>query len=227
MNDRHSETLDDATVGLLAEQIAERGDALRKRIDAIAEGPVEVLAVTKGHPAEVAAAALRAGYPALGENYAQELRGKAPLVGAAQWHFIGRLQSNKVRLISEVVSVWQSLDRASVIDAVAKRCPGAAAMVQVDLAGIEGRGGCARSEVPALVEHASEAGLVVVGLMGVGPPGDAEDSRQGFRWLSNEAHALGLTQVSMGMSADLEVAVDQGATMVRIGSALVGPRPAR
>ena len=85
----------------------------------------------------MAAAALRAGYPALGENYAQELRDKAPQVAGAEWHFIGRLQSNKVRLISTVVAVWQSLDRASVIDAVAKRCPGASVMVQVDLAGLE------------------------------------------------------------------------------------------
>lgn len=227
MNSEGAAQLDAATVGLLAEQIAQRGDALRKRIDAIADGPVEVLAVTKGHPVEVAAAALQAGYPALGENYAQELRDKAPQVAGAEWHFIGRLQSNKVRLISTVVSVWQSLDRASVIDAVAKRCPGTSVMVQVDLAGIEGRGGCARSELPGLVQHAGDAGLSVVGLMGIGPPGEPEDSREGFRWLAAQAGALGLAQVSMGMSADLEVAVSEGATIVRVGSDLVGTRPVR
>ena len=123
--------------------------------------------------------------------------------------------------------MWQSLDRASVIDEVARRCPGGAAMLQVDLAGIEGRGGCARSEVPGLLQHAEEAGLRVLGLMGVGPPGEAENSREGFRWLAREAASLGLAEVSMGMSADLEVAVSEGATMVRVGSDLVGPRPPR
>jgi pyridoxal phosphate enzyme (YggS family) len=214
-------------VDALAAEIAERGAALRTRIESLAQGPVKVLAVTKGHPAEVAQAALQAGYDALGENYAQELRDKAPLVGPAEWHFIGRLQSNKVRLIADTVSVWQSLDRDSVVDAVARRVPGARVMLQVDLAGIEGRGGCDRADVPRLLERARDAGLEVVGLMGVGPPGDPEDSREGFRWLAGEASSLGLSEVSMGMSADLEVALQEGTTMVRIGSALVGERPPR
>ncbi len=227
MSPPDSSGMDRARVAELAEQISRRAEVLRQRIDALARGPVKVVAVTKGHPAVVAAAAIEAGFTALGENYAQELRDKAPLVSGAEWHFIGRLQSNKVRLIAEDVSVWQSLDRDSAIDAVAKRAPGAEVMIQVDLAGIEGRGGCERAEVPRLVQHAVDAGLSVVGLMGVGPPGDPEDSRQGFRWLAGEAASLELPQVSMGMSADLDVALSEGSTMVRVGSALVGPRPPR
>ncbi|MGI9579504.1 MAG: alanine racemase, partial [Microthrixaceae bacterium] len=153
--------IDARQVSLLAEQIASRGVALRERIDALAQRPVRILAVTKGQPVEVAAAALQAGYPELGENYAQELRDKAPRLPDARWHFIGRLQTNKVRLISSAVSVWESLDRGSAIEAVAKRSPGAQAMVQVDLAGLEGRGGCDRRAVPALVDAAHSAGMAV------------------------------------------------------------------
>ena len=233
MNEGEQAGVDRARVEDLAAEIAQRGREVRARIEAAARGPVEVVAVTKGHPPEIAAAALLAGYRTLGENYAQELRQKAAILAAcdwlpaAEWHFVGRLQSNKVRLMADAVSVWQSLDRPSVIDAVAKRCEGARVMVQVDLAGMEGRGGCDRSEVAGLVEHARGAGLDVIGLMGVGPPGDPEDSREGFGWLAREAATLGLSEVSMGMSADLEVAVEQGATMVRVGSALVGARPPR
>lgn len=220
-------------VDRLAAEIAERAVGVRARIEAVATGPVRIVAVTKGHPFEVALAARRAGFTDLGENYAQELRAKAAAVADrtveggsdVRWHFVGRLQANKVRTIAGVVSLWESLDRPSVIDEVAKRSPGAEVMVQVDLAGQEGRGGCVRSDTPALVERARTAGLNVVGLMGVGPPGDAEDSRESFRWLHGEAGRLGLAEVSMGMSGDLEVAVAEGATIVRVGSALVGPRP--
>jgi hypothetical protein len=247
--------VDEALVSALAEQIAGRGEDLRRRIEAHAAGPVQVVAVTKGHPVEVALATVRAGFTVLGENYAQELRDKAPAVaralagavdgaadgavdgavdgaadGAAdgvQWHFIGRLQSNKVRMLAPHVALWESLDRPSVIREVARRAPGAAVLVQVDLAGIEGRGGCARPDAPAMVGLARELGLDVRGLMGVGPPGGPEHAREGFRWLRAEAEALGLLEVSMGMSADLEVALEEGSTMVRVGSALVGPRPPR
>lgn len=227
--------VDTALVERLAADIAERAVAVRARIDAMATRQVRIVAVTKGHPVEVALAARRAGFVDLGENYAQELRAKAAVlaglasggegVGDVRWHFVGRLQANKVRTIAGSVALWESLDRPSVIDEVARRAPGAEAMVQVDLAGIEGRGGCPRAEAPALVERAGAAGLVVVGLMAVGPPGAPEDARPGFRWLRAEADRLGLAEVSMGMSGDLEVAVAEGATMVRVGSDLVGPRP--
>ena len=144
-----------------------------------------------------------------------------------EWHFIGRLQTNKVRLVDRVVSLWQSVDRAAPADRIAQRAPGAAVLVQVDLAGLAGRGGCPPEEVPGLVEHCRGRGLDVRGLMGVGPPGPAEDARPGFRLLTSIAEDLGLEERSMGMSGDLDVAIEAGSTMVRVGSALVGPRARR
>lgn len=217
----------------LVEQIAERRDDLVRRIAGRTDRHVRIVCVTKGHPPEVAAAAIAAGFTDLGENYAQELREKAavlrPEVAAAgaEWHFIGRLQTNKVRLISDAVSLWQSVDRASLADQVARRRPGAEVLVQLDLAGLPDRGGCPPDDAPGLVAHCRDLGLDVRGLMGVGVPGTPEDARPGFRLLDSIASELGLVERSMGMSADLDVAVDEGATIVRVGSALVGPRPQR
>ena len=234
-----SDLQDGAPDAALVDAIAERRDALRRRIAERTDRDVRIVCVTKAHPPEVAAAALAAGFNDLGENYAQELRDKGRAVlrgntaavppgdGAVRWHFIGQLQTNKVRLIADVVDLWQTVDRASLADQVAKRAPGARVLVQLDLAGIVGRGGCDPSEAPALVEHCQELGLEVEGLMGVGVPGEPEDARAGFGLLTRVADDLGLRERSMGMSADLDVAVDEGATIVRVGSALVGPRPPR
>lgn len=98
-------------------------------------------------------------------------------------------------------------------------------LVQLDLAGLPGRGGCDPATAPELVRRCSELGLDVRGLMGVGVPGTPEDSRAGFRLLDTLATDLGLTERSMGMSGDLQVAVEEGSTLVRVGTALVGPRP--
>lgn len=223
----HRRPIDEELVAEMAERIAASGDELRRRISARASRDVQVVAVTKGHPTEAALGAVQAGFDVLGENYAQELRDKAPVVAGATWHFIGGLQTNKVRMLAPHVSLWETLDRPSVIREVAKRVPGAAVLVQVDLAGIQGRGGCGRSEAPGVVEAAVTAGLDVRGLMGVGPPGAPEDAREGFRWLRATADAMELPEVSMGMSADLDVALDEGATMVRVGTALIGERPPR
>jgi PLP dependent protein len=214
----------------LVEQIQERAEAVRARVAACTDREVRIVCVTKAHPVEVAAAAFAAGFDDLGENYAQELQAKAvALDGSAadrslHWHFIGRLQSNKVRLLAPTVTLWHTVDRASLADEIARRAPGAHVLVQLDLAGMPGRGGIDPAEVPVLVAHCTAAGLVVEGLMGVGVPGPPEASRAGFRLLDTMAADLGLRERSMGMSGDLEVAVDEGATIVRIGSALVGPR---
>lgn len=222
---RHRDVRADAG---LVEQISERGAALRRRIGELTDRDVLVVCVTKAHPPVVAASALAAGFGDLGENYAQELRDKSAVLSQRpRWHFIGRLQTNKVRLISEVVHLWQSIDRAAVAAQVARRAPGASVLVQVDLAGLADRGGCAPGEVPALVDHCVGLGLDVRGLMGVGPPGEPDSARPGFRLLDRMAADLGLAERSMGMSGDMDVAVEEGATILRIGSALVGPRPPR
>lgn len=215
----------------LVAAISERAAAVRRRISEHTDRDVRIVCVTKAHPPEVAAAAVAAGFSDLGENYAQELRSKvealADVEPAPRWHFVGRLQSNKVRLIADHVALWHTIDRRSVVDAVARRAPGARVLVQLDLAGLPGRGGCDSAEAPALVDAARDAGLDVVGLMGVGVPGPPELSRPGFRALCRLADELQLPERSIGMSGDLEVAVEEGATIVRVGSDLVGPRPPR
>ncbi len=142
-----------------------------------------------------------------------------------RWHFIGRLQSNKVRLVADVVSCWQSVDRRSLVDEIAGRAPGARIMVQVNATGEPQKGGCEPVEVPDLLARAGDAGLRVVGLMTIGVDGDPVATARAFEQVADLADRHGLEQRSMGMSADLELAVRARTTMVRIGSALFGPRP--
>jgi pyridoxal phosphate enzyme (YggS family) len=214
----------------LVEGIAGRLARLRARIGELTDRDVRVVCVTKGHPTSVVVAALAAGCTDLGESYAQELRAKLAELGshvdpAPQWHFIGRLQSNKVRQLAGAVSWWHTVDRAPLAEEIARRAPEARVLVQLDLAGIEGRGGCEPGEAPGLVERCRDLGLDVVGLMGVGVPGPPELSRSGFAHLVSMADELGLPERSIGMSGDVDVAVEEGATIVRVGSALVGDRP--
>jgi pyridoxal phosphate enzyme (YggS family) len=198
---------------------------IRARIERAGADPGAITIVGAKPPdVDACRAALAAGIVDLGENRAQELAAKAPEVEGARWHFIGRLQTNKVRSIAEHVAVWESLDRADAIDAVASRVPGVDVLVQVNISGESQKGGCEPTSAGDLVRHATEAGLRVLGLMGIGPAGDPEASRPGFRALRSLADDLGLPVRSMGMTSDLEVAVQEGATMVRIGTALFGPR---
>jgi PLP dependent protein len=223
---------------------------VRHRIDAAGGDPakVTVVAVTKGHSPEAVSAALEAGLTEVGENYASELVAKASALGPAgsgsrdqpaggekpggtrlRWHFLGEIQRNKVASLAPVVSVWETVDRPEEAATIARNHtlsgrPGRAkVMVQVRLAGEGNRGGCPPAAVEELVERCREL-TDVIGLMAVGPPGPPDAARPGFRWLAATAARLGLAELSMGMSDDLEVAVAEGATMVRIGTALFGPR---
>lgn len=206
---------------------------LRTRIDGVERpwtDPVAVVAVTKGFGADAVVAAVGAGCDAIGENYAQELLGKQATIESLgpEVHFIGRLQRNKVSQLAGVVDVWCSLDRASAIEEVAKRAPGGRVLIQVDTTGDPNKGGCGLEEVAPLVERATERGLIVRGLMTVGPTGaDSEAARPGFRQVRALVDDLGLDVCSMGMSGDLDVAVQEGSTEVRVGTALFGRRPPR
>ncbi|CAN5771115.1 YggS family pyridoxal phosphate-dependent enzyme [soil metagenome] len=209
-----------------------RVEALRNRIADAGGDPeaVELVAVTKGFGPEVALAARAIGLVELGENYAQELVAKAPLVaevGPVRWHAIGRLQRNKVRSLVGIVGLWQSVDRADLAAEIAKRAPGAEVLVQVNVSDEAQKGGCAPAEVADLVRRSGDLGLVVRGLMTVGRTGAPAEARAGFATLRSLADGLALPVRSMGMSGDLEAAVAEGATMVRVGSALFGPRPPR
>jgi len=216
----------------LAEQAAARLAELRRRIEMSGRDPqsVQIVAVTKGHRPEVCAAALAIGLCDLGESYGQELVTKAadPRLEGARWHFVGGLQARRVRSVAGVVDLWQSVDRPKLMTELARWAPRARLLVQVALSPEPGKAGCPPAEVAALVAQAAEAGLRVEGLMGVGPTeGGPEAARAGFRRLRRMAVELGLDTVSMGMSADVSVALSEGATMLRVGTALFGPRPPR
>lgn len=227
--------------------IARRLDQVRERIRGAGGDPdqVRIVAVTKGFDVAVPRAALLAGLVDLGESYAQELVAKAaelaarPVaadaaegVGVApgvvpRWHVIGRLQRNKVRALAPHVHLWQSVDRLDLGTEIARRAPGAAVLAQVNVTGEPQKGGCAPADLEALVAGLADAGLDVRGLMAVGRAGDEPATREGFAWLVAAADRLGLAERSIGMSDDLELAVEAGATMVRLGRDLFGPRPPR
>jgi len=206
-------------------------DAVRDRIRAAGGGDdVSVLAVTKGFGPDAVEAAIAAGCTAIGENYAQELLAKRDVLargtGALEVHFIGQLQTNKVRQLVELVDVYETVDRDRLATEIAKRAPGARILIQVDTTGEPGKGGCPIDEVDLLIEHAGDAGLDVCGLMTVGPTdGGPESARAGFRKVRRAVDRLGLAVCSMGMSGDLEVAVQEGSTQIRVGTALFGSRP--
>ncbi|MCU1369269.1 MAG: hypothetical protein JWO77_463 [Ilumatobacteraceae bacterium] len=213
------------------EVLGARVDAVRQRIAEAGGDPdaICLLAVTKGFGPEVALAAAGSGLVDLGENYAQELLVKAPVLAGAghqvRWHAIGRLQRNKVRSLAGIVSLWQSVDRADLGLEIAKRAPGARVLVQVNVSDEPQKGGCAPDETADLVARLADAGLDVQGLMTVGRTGEPADARAGFALLRRLADDLDLPVRSMGMSGDLEAAVAEGSTLVRVGAALFGPRP--
>jgi PLP dependent protein len=212
--------------------IRERLDEVRTRIAAAAKragrdgAAVTLVAVSKTVEPELIAAAADAGQRVFGENRAQELVAHAGALGGREvrWDFIGRLQRNKVRSVASIVSLWQSVDRAELVEELARRTPGARMLVQVNLAEEPQKGGCAPGEVAGLVAAGRRAGLTVEGLMTV-PPAEG-DPRGCFSALREMAERLDLPQLSMGMSGDYEIAVEEGATIVRVGSAIFGPRPA-
>ena len=200
---------------------------VRHRIESAGGDPdaVRIVAVTKGHGPAVVEAAVAAGLTDLGESYAQELAAKADAVRATiRWHFLGRLQRNKVRVVAPFVDLWQSVDRLSLASEVARRAPGASVLVQVNVSGAEQQGGCPPARAAAVVEGCADLGLDVRGLMAIGPRAEPVRVRAAFRQVRDLADRLGLPERSMGMSGDLEAAVAEGSTMVRIGTDLFGPR---
>ena len=211
---------------------------VRRRVAASTPDPdsIRIVAVTKGFGPEAVRWALDAGLIDIGENYADELVAKAASVGNGRvtggsplpvWHFLGAVQRNKVARLAPVVTWWQGVSRVEEGRAIAGRSPGATVLVQVDVAGLPGRGGCPPEGVPDLVGALGDEDLEVAGLMAIGPPGPPEASRPGFALVSGLADRLDLEVRSMGMSNDLEVALSEGSNMVRPGRALFGPRPPR
>src|SRR3954452_1411827 len=213
--------------GFDATTVAESLARVHQRITAAGgDERVSVLAVTKGFGADAIEAALAVGCTAIGENYAQELLAKRDVAARAEVHFIGQLQTNKVRQIVGLVDVYETVDREHLAGEIAKRDPGARVLVQVDTTGEPGKGGCPMTELDRLVARVNEAGLDLRGLMTVGPTGGgAEAARSGFRAVRAAVDRLGLAICSMGMTDDLDVAVQEGSTQIRVGTALFGARP--
>jgi pyridoxal phosphate enzyme (YggS family) len=213
-----------------ARRIADALIDVRDRISRAGGVGVRVMVVTKTHPGSVVSAAVAAGVDLIGENYAQEIRDKgddlaAARAGGVEVHMIGQLQSNKVRVISGRVDVVQSVDRLSLAAELGRRVPGHRVMVQVGVADEPGKGGCAPADVAELVEGCRGLGLVVDGLMTVGPTStEPVATGRAFAVTRRLVDELGLVECSMGMSGDLEIAVAEGSTIVRVGSALLGPR---
>ena len=221
----------------------ERLGGIRGRIDRASGDPasVRIVAVTKGFGLDRIRMALAAGLVDIGENYADELVGKArDLTGGTAgvtthevpssgltWHFLGAIQRNKVARLVPVVDWWQTVSRVEEGTAIARHQPGATVLVQVDVAGLPGRGGCSPEQVGDLVAALRDEDLAVAGLMAVGSPGTPEDARPGFTLVSRLADTSSLPVRSMGMSDDLDVALAEGSTMVRLGRSLFGPRPPR
>ena len=206
-------------------EVARRADALRARLAACGGTAVRIVAVTKTFGPDAIDAAVAAGLSDVGESYAQEAVAKlGEITTDPTVHFVGRLQRNKVRHLAPYVDVWQSIDRPELASEVAKRAPGARVMIQVDISGEERKGGVDPADLPALVEHVRSLGLDLTGLMGIAVLAEPEAARPGFRLLRSLVDDLELEHCCMGMTADLEVAVDEGATMVRVGTDLFGAR---
>ena len=219
------------------EGVAERLTEVRERVAAAARAAgrepdsVVLVVVTKEVGIAGVRAAIATGASQLGENRAQELVAKAeavtaddaPAASRVRWHFIGRLQRNKVRAVAPHVALWQSIDRADLAAEVGRRSPGAAVLVQVNMTGEVQKGGCAPDETDALVQTCRAQGCLVEGLMTIPPA--VGDPRAVFARLRRMTDDLGLGVCSMGMSGDFELAIAEGATMVRVGGAIFGPRP--
>ena len=216
---------------LVATRVAE----LRDRISRAGGIGVGIVAVTKTFTKDAWSDAKFAGCEAIGENYAQELIAKSQQVDRAERlpvHFIGQLQTNKIKSLFDIVDVWQSVDRASVVTELVKRQMARTSagrceiLVQVNTTSEIDKGGCDPTEVETLVHQARQGGLDVTGLMTVGPTDmDSGKTRAAFRLLKQMALDLGVEQLSMGMTADVEIAVEEGSTLVRVGTALFGERP--
>jgi hypothetical protein len=209
--------------------------AVRARIAAAAAradrdaASVRLIAVAKTKPAEAVRAAVAAGVRDIGENYVQEaLAKRAAVGGAVRWHLIGHLQRNKAARALEIFDLIHSVDNAALGAALARHAAArgmrARVLVEVNVGGEASKSGVPPAALPALLERLRDPQLSVEGLMTVPPPGPPEDVRRHFRRLRALRDAAGLRELSMGMTDDFEVAVEEGATMVRIGRAIFGER---
>jgi pyridoxal phosphate enzyme (YggS family) len=213
--------------GLNPARVRENAERIRGEIAAAARragrdpGDVELLAAVKYVELEDIGALLDAGVTLLGENRAQELEKKAAAWPDARWHFIGQLQSRKVKQILPLVELIHSVASDSALRQLERHgTPDTEVLVEVNVAGEDAKAGIAPADLPHFLERAP---VRVVGLMGMPPfAHDPEQSRPHFKTLHELAQAHGLRHLSMGTSQDYAVAVEEGATIIRVGSVLFG-----
>ena len=217
------------------ESLPERLAAVRERIARAAErarrDPAEVtlLAVTKIFPASAIQEAYRLGLREFGENYVQEFEGKAPQVGplaGARFHLIGHLQSNKSKKAAELFQVIQTVDSVKLAGRLNEAGAALDVMLEVKLSQEDAKSGADPGQLPEIIEAVHRCpNLRLLGLMTMPPwTDDAEAARPIFRRLRELAELHGLRGLSMGMSHDLEAAIEEGSTCVRVGTALFGKR---
>ncbi len=218
--------------------IAANLEGVRARIARAAERAgrraedVLLIAVSKTVEAERIRQAVAAGVRALGENRVQEARAKVAELGRpVPWHLVGHLQTNKVKEALETFDLIHSLDRPEVLRECERRARARGrpveGLLQVNVGGEATKGGWAPDAVGEALELAASLEAVrVLGLMAIPPEVErAEEARGWFQALRKLGERHGLRELSMGMSADFEVAIEEGATMVRVGTAIFGPRP--
>jgi hypothetical protein len=217
------------------ENLGDRLAAVRERIARAAErarrdpAGILLLAVTKVFPAAAIREAFDLGLRDFGENYVQEFEGKAPAVAdleGARYHLIGHLQSNKTKKAAELFHTIQTVDSARLARRLNEAGRALDVMLEVKLSEEEAKHGAAPAEVPELIAAVRACGnLRLLGLMTMPPwSDDPEASRGYFQRLRELADRHGLAQLSMGMSHDLETAIEEGSTCVRVGTALFGKR---
>jgi hypothetical protein len=213
----------------------ERLDHVEERIARAAEragrprSEIALIAVTKKFPAEAIREAYSLGLRVFGENYVQEFEAKHPALADlkdAEFHLIGHLQSNKARPAAELFQAIQTVDSAKLARRLNEAGKKLEVMIEVKLSEEESKAGAAPDLLPELIAAIRECpNLQLTGLMTMPPwSDDPEATRPYFRRLAELARRNGLAKLSMGMSHDLEAAIEEGATHVRVGTALFGPR---
>ncbi len=228
--------------GALPERLAHvRAEIARRQAAAGRTDPVTIVAVTKGLGLEAVEAALAAGLADVGENRVQEALEKldTPVGRRVNWHLVGHLQRNKAKHVAGRFVLVHSVDSGPLAEELDKRAGGAAhgakqrVLLQVNVAGETQKSGCAPADAPALARRvAAQPHLALEGLMTIAPFTDDQDvQRRTFRGLrvvrdALQEGGLWLPTLSMGMSADYGVAVEEGATVIRLGTVLFGPRRA-
>jgi pyridoxal phosphate enzyme (YggS family) len=216
--------------------LRERIEKVEERIQAAcgragrSRSEVTLVAVTKKFPAEVIAEAYAFGLRVFGENYVQEFAEKRPALAAlteARYHFIGHLQSNKARPAGELFHAIETVDSPKLAQRLNDSGRPLEVMIEVKLSGESSKAGTAPEDVAALLDAIRACpNLRLTGLMTIPPwSDDPEQTRPYFRKLAALARAHSVAGLSMGMSHDLEAAIEEGATHIRVGTALFGPRP--